>query len=100
MSARVKVDTGDMRELPYPRNSFDRVTAHLALHRLKKRPDRMNTLKEMLRVLKPKGLLALQDYQYLNQTVEDLKALHFKNITVSKYKFFFFPPVKLILAQK
>jgi arsenite methyltransferase len=100
VSKRVQVDTGDMRKLPYPRNSFDRVTVHLALHRLNSRLDRINTLQEILRVLKPKGLLALQDYQYLHQTLEDLNSLHFKNITVSKYKFFFFPPVRMVLAYK
>jgi SAM-dependent methyltransferase len=100
VSARVQVDTGDMRKLPYPRNSFDRVTAHLALHRLKNRVDRVKTLQEMFRVLKPKGLLALQDYIYLHQTLEDLNNLHFKNISISKYKFFFFPPVRLVLAYK
>jgi ubiquinone/menaquinone biosynthesis C-methylase UbiE len=100
VSARVQVDTGDMRKLPYPRNSFDRVTAHLALHRLKNRADRVKTLQEMFRVLKPKGLLALQDYIYLHQTLEDLNNLHFKNISISKYKFFFFPPVRLVLAYK
>jgi arsenite methyltransferase len=96
----VKVDTGDLRKLPYPAHSFDRVTAHLVLHRIKKRGDRKRVLTEMLRVLKPKGLLAFQDFQYLNQAREDLKALHFKNIRVSMYKIFFFPPVKTIIARK
>lgn len=100
VSTRVKVDTGDMRKLPYPRNSFDRVTAHLALHRLKSRSDRVKTLQEIFRVLKPKGLLALQDYKFLNQITKDLKDLHFKNITIFKYKFFFFPPVRMVLAHK
>jgi SAM-dependent methyltransferase len=100
VSARVKVDTGDMRKLPYPKHSFDRVTAHLALHRLNKREDRKTALMEMARVLKPKGLLALQDFKNLRQTVVDLKTLQFKNIQLSKYKFFFFPPVRMILAQK
>ena len=100
ISNRIKVDTGDMRELPYPRNYFDRVTAHLALHRLKSREDRKKALSEMARVLKPKGLLALQDFKYLHQILEDLKSLRFKNIKVSKYKFFFFPPVRMVLAQK
>ncbi len=100
VSDRVKVDTADMRKLPYASNAFDRVTAHLSLHRLKNRADRKRALAEMKRVLKPKGMLALQDFKYLRQTREDLKALRFKNIKVSKYKLFFFPPVKRVIAYK
>jgi ubiquinone/menaquinone biosynthesis C-methylase UbiE len=97
---RVKIDTGDMKELPYPPNSFDRVSAHLVLHRLKSRADRRKALEEMNRVLKPKGWLALQDFQYLHQVKSDLVQLGFRNIRISKFKFFFFPPVRSVLAQK
>ena len=97
---RVKVDSGDMRDLPYPPNAFDRLTAHLSLHQLGSRSDRLKTLEEIKRVLKPKGLLAIADFQYIHQLTQDLRILGFKNIQVSGYQFFYFPPVKLILAQK
>jgi ubiquinone/menaquinone biosynthesis C-methylase UbiE len=58
---RVKVDTGDARKLPYSANSFDAVVSSVALHNIADSADRETAVREMWRVLKPGGHLAVFD---------------------------------------
>jgi len=55
---RTKVETGDARALPFVDASFDVVLSHWVVHNI---PDRTRALDEMLRVLKPGGVLVLAD---------------------------------------
>jgi ubiquinone/menaquinone biosynthesis C-methylase UbiE len=48
-------------ELPYPGNSFDRVVSSLLFHHLK-RENKVRTLKEVFRVLRPGGELHVADW--------------------------------------
>ena len=61
VSARVRIDTGDARHLPYPDASFDVVTTHWVVHNLSDAADRARAIDEMLRVLRPGGVLVLAD---------------------------------------
>ncbi len=97
---RVEVVTGDMRRMPFPQGRFDAVTAHLALHRIKEREGRLQVLGEAARVLKKGGRLALQDFQYNRQTLEDLEKLGFQKVEASKIQFCAFPPFRRINAIK
>jgi ubiquinone/menaquinone biosynthesis C-methylase UbiE len=58
---RIRIDTGDARQLPYPNASFDVVLSHWVIHNLPKEADRQKALDEMLRVLRPSGVLVLAD---------------------------------------
>ena len=58
---RVRIDTGDARKLPYPDNSFDVVVSHWVIHNLEPAADRLKALDEMLRVLRPGGVIVLAD---------------------------------------
>ncbi|HLB40926.1 MAG TPA: class I SAM-dependent methyltransferase [Candidatus Babeliales bacterium] len=64
VSARVKVATGDARQLPFAEHSFDVVVSSLCLHNIKSRAEREQALQEIVRVLKPGGKFALADIQY------------------------------------
>jgi arsenite methyltransferase len=97
---RVKVVTGDMLRMPFPRGSFDAVAAHLALSRLKEREERFKALQETARVLKKRGRLALQDYQYNRQVAADLGKLGFQQIRISQPLLFTFPPLRRVTAVK
>ncbi|MDO8735791.1 MAG: class I SAM-dependent methyltransferase [Thermoleophilia bacterium] len=57
---QVEFVQGNAEEMPFEDASFDRVTASLAIHEMN-RTGRENALAEMLRVLKPGGLVALAD---------------------------------------
>ncbi len=100
VSSQVKVITGNMIQMPFKNASFDVVLSHFALHRLKSREARKKAVMEMTRVLKKGGRLAVQDFQFIHQTLETLKNLNFKDIQVSNKIFSVFPPATRILARK
>jgi SAM-dependent methyltransferase len=97
---RVRVLKGDMRSLPFPNHSFDRVAARMSLHQIRRREDRKKAIGEMARILKKGGRLVLADFQYTRQYTRDLRALGFRNIKVSALDWFSFPPARLISADK
>jgi arsenite methyltransferase len=61
---RIELHTGDMRELPFPDESFDVVTSSLAIHNIKEEEGREKALAEILRVLEPGGTALLADIRY------------------------------------
>ncbi|URD53439.1 class I SAM-dependent methyltransferase [Chroococcidiopsis sp. CCNUC1] len=58
---KIALDRGMAFELPYPDNSFDRVLSSLVFHHLT-RDNKVRTLKEVFRVLKPGGELHVADW--------------------------------------
>jgi arsenite methyltransferase len=54
----VQVETGDMRALPYPNETFDLVVSSLAIHNIRSNADRRRAIVEGFRVLKPGGRTA------------------------------------------
>ena len=63
VAGRVQIDTGDMRQLPYADASFDAIVSSLAIHNLPTETDREQAVREIARVLKPGGQLALLDFR-------------------------------------
>lgn len=61
VAARVEVKTADMRQLPFPENHFDVVVSSWAVHNLEAEKDRKKALDEIIRVLKPNGMVVLSD---------------------------------------
>jgi SAM-dependent methyltransferase len=58
---RIEVRTADMRQLPFPDESFDLVTSSLAIHNIRDRQGREQALAEILRVLKAGGTAMIAD---------------------------------------
>ncbi len=58
---RIEVHTADMRQLPFPDESFDVVTSSLAIHNIKDSRGREQALAEILRVLKADGTAMIAD---------------------------------------
>jgi ubiquinone/menaquinone biosynthesis C-methylase UbiE len=56
---RIRIDTGDARQLPYPNTGFDVVLSHWVIHDLAEAADRRKALDEMLRALGPHGVIVL-----------------------------------------
>lgn len=61
VTKRVEVKTADMRQLPFPENYFDVVISSWAVHNLEAETDRKKALDEIIRVLKPNGMVVLAD---------------------------------------
>ena len=71
---RVQIDTGDARTLPYPAGSFDVVLSHWVVHNIPEDNDRRQVLDEMMRVLRPGGVLVVADIEHVPAYCEYLRA--------------------------
>ncbi len=61
---RIELRTADMRQLPFPDQSFDAVTSSLAIHNIRDAQGREQALAEILRVLKAGGTAMIADILY------------------------------------
>ena len=64
VTERVEVKTADMRQLPFPESYFDVVLSSWAVHNLEAETEREKALDEMIRVLKPNGMVILVDIEH------------------------------------
>ena len=72
VAERVRIETGDARSLPFADREFDVVLSHWVVHNLATEMDREQALREMLRVLKPGGLLIFADIAHHESYVKIL----------------------------
>jgi arsenite methyltransferase len=79
---RVEILTGDMRALPFDDARFDAVCSHWVVHNLAKVADRVTTIDEMIRVLKPGGRLLIADIAHRRAYRDQLAARGMTAITV------------------
>ncbi len=97
---RVEIKTGDMRELPFPDSSMDAVISSIALHNVPDGEGRAQAIREIARVLKPEGKIAIQDFRSTDEYVETLKDLGWTDVHLSGLNFLMFPPIRLITGRK
>lgn len=64
VAERVHLHTADMASLPFDDDSFDVVTAALAIHNIPTGQGRRRAVNEALRVLKPGGQLRIADFRH------------------------------------
>jgi ubiquinone/menaquinone biosynthesis C-methylase UbiE len=72
---RVEVMQGDVRQLPFADDSFDVVVSNFVLHEVTNRAEGEQMLREMARVLKPGGRLALVDFIFTGECVRVLQGI-------------------------
>jgi ubiquinone/menaquinone biosynthesis C-methylase UbiE len=70
--AQVEVAAGDGRKLPFTDDSFDSVVSNFVLHEMQTGPQRKEMVREIARVLKPGGHVALVDFIFTEQCVNEL----------------------------
>ena len=66
---RVRVETADMRRLPFPSETFDRVVSRAAIHNVYDSSGRAHAIQEIARVLKPGGLAAVDDIRHFAEYI-------------------------------
>lgn len=84
---RCQFDTADMRQLPYPDDSFDLVVSNAAIHNIKAESGREQALAEIMRVTKPGGQLVLVDLAHTKAYANHLATLGAESVTVKSAGF-------------
>ncbi len=79
---RVRVETGDMRQLPFSDGSFDVVMSSWAVHNLELKQDREKALVEMVRVLKLGGWILLNDIVNRDEYEAEFRRLGLTDVRV------------------
>jgi SAM-dependent methyltransferase len=72
VAERTEVHEADARKLPFPDHSFDIVLSNFVLHEMQNGSERREMIREVARVLKPGGQVALVDFIFTEQCVSDL----------------------------
>jgi ubiquinone/menaquinone biosynthesis C-methylase UbiE len=97
---RVRVETGDMREMPFPDASFDAAMAGLAIHNIHGLEGRTAAVREIARVLKLGGQVAILDLARTGEYANTLRELGWTDVRRTGYSLRMFPPVRVVLATK
>ncbi len=97
---RLEVKTGDARELPFKDGTFDVVLSSLVLHNIRKEEERRRAIREVVRVLRPGGRLAILDFQKVGEYARVLGESSMDNVAVSSSGFATLPPVRVVTATK
>jgi arsenite methyltransferase len=77
---RVRIETSDMRALPYPDATFDLVVSSLAIHNIRSNADRRRAIVEGYRVLKPGGRMVIADIRATAIYEDALRTLSASNL--------------------
>jgi SAM-dependent methyltransferase len=100
VAEKVRVETGDVRKLPYPDGTFDVVVSSLALHNLSDRGQREQAVREMFRVTKPDGRLAIFDILRTGEYAEVLRGGGARDVSLSRTRFLWCLPARSVTARK
>jgi arsenite methyltransferase len=93
---RVEIVDGDAKKLPFDAEKFNIITSSLAMHHV---GDGNQAFKEMFRVLKPDGIIAIADMP-TSKIKKQMQEEGFKIILIKPLVRLFFRKVHLIIAKK
>lgn len=97
---RVTLIDGDMSELPLPDGSVDVVLACVAIHNLRGRARRAQTIHEAARVLRPGGRLGVIDFARTAEYATAAREAGLADVHRSGLTWRMYPPVRIVTARK
>lgn len=96
---RVAVETGDITKLPFADASFDAIISMTVLHNIPSQDGRDRAIRELVRVLKPGGRMALYDLLHTARYSEVLQNTGM-DVQVLSRVFLWLLPSRSLLARK
>lgn len=97
---RVEVKTGDMQQMPFSDGTFDIAVASMAIHNIRNKDGRAKAVREIARVLKPGGRVALQDFICTDEYAQILRDMGWANVERSGLNAAMWPPVRVVTGRK
>jgi arsenite methyltransferase len=97
---RVKIESADARKLPFGASSFDVVVSSLAIHNIQPGPERAKALREIARVLKPGGRVAIFDIFHTSEYAKVLQQLGLTDVQLSGLSLLWGVPCRTVTARK
>ncbi|MEP7200650.1 MAG: class I SAM-dependent methyltransferase [Chloroflexota bacterium] len=98
---RVEIKDGDARDLPFADNSFDVIVSSLALHNIPDAGGRAQAIREIARVLKSGGRVAIFDVARTDEYARVLGAHGMSDVKrVMGLPLFMSPLARLVFARK
>ena len=96
---RVTVRDGDMRTLPFDSASIDVVVSSLAIHNVPTAAERAQSIREIARVVRPGGRVALLDIAHVGAYAHELRLAGW-TVERSGLTPWIFPPTRELVARK
>lgn len=97
---RVEVRDGDARNLEFPEGAFDVVVSSFALHNIPESREREQAVREIIRVLKPGGRVAIVDVWRISQYRRVFRESGMEHVRLSWPSFWFLAPSFVLTARK
>jgi ubiquinone/menaquinone biosynthesis C-methylase UbiE len=97
---RVQVGSADARQLPFEDGTFDLVVSNLALHNIHPRGERARAVREVARVVKPGGRVALADIGRTREYATVLASAGLVEISRTAPNFMFVVPTRTVIARR
>lgn len=97
---RVELKDGDARSLPFADATFDAVVSSWALHNIYDKEERATAVREIVRVLKPGGRVAIIDIQHTKEYAEVFRESGLNEVKLKGPNFVFVIPSYSLVATK
>jgi arsenite methyltransferase len=97
---KVRIESGDARKLTYPDANFDAIVSGTVIHNIPDKAGRERAIREMLRVLRPGGQLAIFDIFKSGEYVKVLETGGVSRVTVSGWWLLWGIPGRMIHVTK
>lgn len=97
---RVRFEDGDVTDLRFGPNAFDKIVSSFCLSQVGSRKDRNKALTQLVRLLRPGGEIAILDILHTREYKKVFEEQGLEDIRRSPMKFLYCLPSRYIIAKK